>query len=150
MAFMQPDQYQQLIKTQQTPRISSACIMCAIAAIFDFVNELRRSDLFRSDDGALRAIAELDDGVLLQSMRFQDECPGGFHRELMLYPLKDVWEGLIGPIPIISADLSVGRIDPRTKRPFIDHSAMFWKPSHDDLKLDLGENVRDFSTGVDR
>jgi hypothetical protein len=53
-----------------------------------------------------------------------------------------MWEGIIGPIPVIGASMCVGRISLEGV-PYIDASAASWKPMPLE-DIEMGESVRNF------
>ena len=145
-AFIPQDDYETFIATGETPATKYPCVDCWCRDIIKFVSAFRRAQVTTTTEGKQAETFVLGENDLLQPFRFTDECAGGFHREFMMYNIEGKWEGIIGPIVAVTSELCFGSID-EYGRPYIDQSASFWKPD-DSGDFDLGERVRDFSTGV--
>lgn len=144
-SLMFPKEYERFLKDGTAPSVRQLCVGCLRISICDSVAAFRGGQVMEGDKSTEITLSE---DTLIQPCRNVPDCEDGYHREFMLEPSDEKYEGITGPIATFRATFLVGR---KTKynRPYVDQSALVWQPGTATSPA-LAESISDFSTGVSR
>ena len=150
---MMPDEWKSFIDTGIPPAKRTYCVVCWCGMTLDTVLAFRGNEVLIEEQdeetGEVKRMEQefiLDKNELLQPFDVTTDNEEGYYRECVLQPLEKNWEGMQGPMPIFRTTAVVGRLT-KEGQPFLDQSAMVWKQGVPE-QIQMGESVRNFSTGV--